>query len=111
MPTTNGESSPVVTVTIASSRSARPSRTRPARDEHVSLRVQAQREEIAVAEALADRRRLAGDGRRRLEVARRLVPEHVRDQEVAVLDRSPGSLSSSRCARPSQPLAGPIAPR
>ena len=79
--------------------------------EHVTLRVHCDREEVAVAEALPDRCRLTGDGRSSLEVAGRLVTEHERDEQIALLGRFPGP-PVEEPLRPCEPAAaGPTAPR
>ena len=89
MPTTNGETAPASSrSTIASSRSARPSRDAAGPDEHVTLRRAtpiAKRSRSPKRSPIAAASR--GDGGGSLEVARRLVPEDERDQQVAVLGR------------------------
>ena len=83
---TIGDSSPAVTATIASSSSLRPSATRPRSISRMPLVLGGEREQVGVAEALADRGRLGRGGDRGLVVAGRLVLEHPRQQEVALLD-------------------------
>ena len=80
-------------------------------DQHVTLAVDREREEIAIAEALADR----GPPPRRRRPPRR-SPRRPRAGTSPGSSRYPRSAhspsgSTSRWARPSQPLAGPISPR
>ena len=79
-------------------------------DQDVALLVGGEREQVRVAEALADRRRLAGGGSGRLEVAVGLLLEDDWQQQIAALDAVASFPSSSRWARPSQPPARPISP-
>ena len=58
----------------------------PAPDQDVALLVGGEREQVRVAEALADRRGLGGGRGGRLEVAARLLLEDDRQQQVAALD-------------------------
>ena len=73
--------------------------------EHGSLRVQAHREEIAVAEALGDGRRLTCERGSRFEVASGFESEHGRDHQVPVLDRVP-RLPVEQPLRAAQPAVG-----
>ena len=57
----------------------------PVLDQHVALSVDREREEVPVAEPLADAKRLACCGRCRGEVAGRLMLEHHWQQQVAAL--------------------------
>jgi hypothetical protein len=55
-------------------------------DEEVALHVHREREQIRVAEALADGRRAGGGRRGRVELAHGVVPERERHQQVPLLD-------------------------
>ncbi len=59
----------------------------PASYEHVALGVQSHREQVAVAEPLADASGLAGDGRGGFELRGGFVLEDDRNQQIAVLSR------------------------
>ena len=95
----------------------RPAARRPCRDRARARSgcaplVRGEGEQVGVAEALADRRRLAGGRGRRVPVAARLLLEDDRAGagSHARRGRASADRSSSRWARPSQPPAWPSSP-
>ena len=112
MPTTNGDSSAVVTVDhrLVEERKALADAALPARA--CGPGRAGHREEVAVAEALADRGGLPGDRGGRLELPCGLVPEDERDQQIAVLGRflrlvGRGAAARARASRsPGRPRLG-----
>ena len=106
MPTTNGDSSAVDTSRSPSPRRGEQGLPRPALPARACGPGRAgDREEIAIAEALADRGGLAGDRGGSFEVTCSLVTENERDQQVAMLRRcrlvrSRAAAGRARASRP-----------
>ena len=97
MPATIGDTDSAVTPTIASSMSRRPSSIEPWLDSRHALRVQRDRGQVRVAEALGDLDRLGRRLVRPVVVAGGLPLEHDRNEEPALLDAlSRPSRSTSR---------------
>ena len=70
-------------------------------DQHVALGVDREREEVAIAETLAELDSLSGDRRRRSEVPGRLLLEDARQEQIAALGAlALGCDESLRAAEP-----------
>jgi hypothetical protein len=83
---TIGDSSPAVIATIASSSSRRPSATCPRPDQQLARVLGGEREQVGVAEALADRHGFGAERDRGVVIARRHVGEDLRQQQEPALD-------------------------
>src|SRR5262249_25267139 len=79
--------------------------------ENLALRVRGKRNEIGVGEALADLYRRRSCRGSALEVTGYLALEATGNSMYPCSAHSRPSLSINRCARPNQPVAGPISPR
>ena len=106
---TIGDSSPAVTPTIASSRRPRP--FGPLAPDQEDPRDCAAERRVRVAEAFADLGGAAAVAAAVLVVTGGVMLEHLREHQVAPLDAVGSSLSTSRCARPSHPVARPTPSR